>query len=107
MSEEAIRAMEDIELAHVKTRIQCLRNLRTLLDVSVVQMEQYMNVVSVQSNTNNGAHVLRDTTTTSQSPLIDENNPDFIRRRRLEHLATRITSSASTDTQDDKNNNDA
>ncbi len=48
MSEEAIRAMEGIELAHVQTRIQCLRNVRTLLDASMIQMQQYMNIVSTQ-----------------------------------------------------------
>lgn len=48
MSEEAIRAMEGAELAHVQARIQCLRNVRTLLDASMIQMQQYMNIVSTQ-----------------------------------------------------------
>ncbi|CAF5126022.1 unnamed protein product, partial [Rotaria magnacalcarata] len=48
MSEVAIRAMEGTELAHVQTRIQCLRNVRSLLDASIIQMEQYMNIVSTQ-----------------------------------------------------------
>ena len=48
MSEEAIRAMEGIELAHVQARVQCLRNVRTLLDASMIQMQQYMNIVSTQ-----------------------------------------------------------
>jgi hypothetical protein len=48
MSEESIRAMEGIELSHVKARIQCLRNARTLLDASMIQMQQYMNIVSTQ-----------------------------------------------------------
>ena len=48
MSEEAIRAMEGTELAHVQARIQCLRNVRTLLDASMIQMQQYMNIVSTQ-----------------------------------------------------------
>ena len=48
MSEEAIRAMEGIELAHVQARIQCLRNVRNLLDASMTQMQQYMNIVSTQ-----------------------------------------------------------
>lgn len=49
MSEEAIRAMEGTELAHVQARIQCLRNVRTLLDASMIQMQQYMNIVSTQT----------------------------------------------------------
>lgn len=48
MSEESIRALEGIELAHVQARVQCLRNVRTLLDASIIQMEQYMNIVSTQ-----------------------------------------------------------
>jgi len=48
MSEDAIRAMEGTELAHVQARIQCLRNVRTLLDASMIQMQQYMNIVSTQ-----------------------------------------------------------
>jgi hypothetical protein len=52
MSGEAIRAMEGIELAHVQARIQCLRNVRSLLDASMTQMEQYVNIVSTQRLTN-------------------------------------------------------
>jgi hypothetical protein len=48
MSEEAIQAMEGTELAHVQARIQCLRNVRTLLDASMIQMQQYMNIVLTQ-----------------------------------------------------------
>ncbi len=48
MSEEAIRAMEGTELCHAKARIQCLRNVRILLDASMMQMQQYMNIVSTQ-----------------------------------------------------------
>jgi hypothetical protein len=44
----------------------------------------------------------------SQNTVIDENDTDLIRRRRLEHLANRRTSSPpTTDTQDDKNDNNA
>lgn len=48
LSEETIRAMEETELTHVHARIQCLRNVRTLLDASIMQMEQYMNVILTQ-----------------------------------------------------------
>ena len=48
MSEEAVRAMEGTELAHVQARIQCLRNIRNLLDASMIQMQQYMNIVMTQ-----------------------------------------------------------
>jgi len=133
MSEEAIRAMEGTELAHVQARIQCLRNVRTLLDASMIQMQQYMNIVSTQrffyflhrnmdfiffslySNMENGSRLLKNLNNdvnqvlaSSQNTVIDENDTDLIRRRRLEHLANRTTSSPPiTDTQDDKNDNNA
>ncbi|CAF2453375.1 unnamed protein product [Rotaria sp. Silwood2] len=113
MTDEAIRAMEGIELAHVQARIQCLRNVRTLLDASMIQMQQYMNIVSTQSNMDNGTDILKNLNndvdqviTSTQDQLIDENDTDLIRRRRLEHLASKITTSPSTNLQDDKSNND-
>ena len=48
MSEDAIRAMEEVELAHVQTRLQCLRNVQTLLNASMVQMQQYTNIVTTR-----------------------------------------------------------
>jgi hypothetical protein len=93
MSEEAIRAMEGIELAHVQTRIQCLRNVRTLLDASMIQMQQYMNIVSTQrfallnyyffglnlslylnSNMENGTRLLNNLNTDVDQVLSSSNN---------------------------------
>jgi hypothetical protein len=42
--------------------------------------------------------------TSTQNQLIDENDTDLIRRRRLERL-TNKTTSPSTEIQDDNNNN--
>ena len=50
MSEEAIRTLEHTELAHVQARLQCLRNVRSLLDASVSHMEQYMNAITASSS---------------------------------------------------------
>jgi len=112
MSEEAIRAMEGTELAHVQARIQCLRNVRTLLDASMIQMQQYMNIVSTQSNMENSSRILKNLNNdvnqvlaSSQNQIIDENDTDLIRRRRLERLANRT--SPTTETQDDNTNNNA
>jgi hypothetical protein len=44
--------------------------------------------------------------TSTQNQLIDENDTDLIRRRRLERL-TNKTTSPSTEIQDDNNNNNA
>ncbi|CAF1282736.1 unnamed protein product [Adineta ricciae] len=111
MSEEAIRAMEGTELAHVQARIQCLRNVRNLLDASMTQMQQYMNIVSTQSNMENSSQILKnlkndvdETFTSPSNPVVEENDTDLIRRRRLEHLANR-GATALADNQDEKNEN--
>jgi hypothetical protein len=44
--------------------------------------------------------------TSIQNPLlVDENDTDLIRRRRLEHLTNNRNSPSSTDDQDNHNNN--
>lgn len=40
--------------------------------------------------------------TSPSNPVVEENDTDLIRRRRLEHLANRAT---TTDNQDEKNEN--
>lgn len=44
-------------------------------------------------------------TTTTPNDLIDENDTDLIRRRRLERLANQTSSSPLTEMQDNNNNN--
>ncbi|CAF1146606.1 unnamed protein product, partial [Rotaria sordida] len=120
MSEEAIRAMEGTELAHVQARIQCLRNVRTLLDASMIQMQQYMNIVLTQSNMENGTHLLSNlkndvdqvlssseniNSTDNMLNSINENDADVIRRRRLEHYANRFPSSTTNPENNNNNNN--
>jgi hypothetical protein len=55
---------ENMELAHVQARLQCLQNMRNLLDASTIQMQQYMNIVTTskfvdstdKSNSNKHTH---------------------------------------------------
>ncbi|CAF3189543.1 unnamed protein product [Rotaria socialis] len=118
MSEETIRAMEGTELSHVQARIQCLRNVRTLLDASMIQMQQYMNIVLTQSNMENGTGLLNNLKNDTDQVLtssdennsrnnvlnpINENDADVIRRRRLEHYRQRLSPS----TTNQENNNDS
>ncbi|CAF1061058.1 unnamed protein product [Adineta steineri] len=112
MSEEAIRAMEGTELAHVQARIQCLRNVRTLLDASTIQIQQYMNIVSTQSNMENSSNILKNLNNdvnqvfaSTENSRVDESDIELIRRRRVELLANRTSSSPSTDIQDENSNN--
>ncbi|CAF1132676.1 unnamed protein product [Adineta steineri] len=53
MSEEAIRAMEKTELAHVQARLQCLQNVRNLLDASITSMQQFVNILPVPTTSSN------------------------------------------------------
>jgi len=46
LSNEEVHAMEGQERQHVEARIQCLRNIQTLLDAAVVQMQQYSAIVA-------------------------------------------------------------
>lgn len=52
MTEEEVRQLEGNERKHVEARIQVLRNIQTLLDAAVVQMNQYAAVVSSLDKTN-------------------------------------------------------
>jgi len=130
MSEEAVRAMEGTELAHVQARIQCLRNIRTLLDASMIQMQQYMNIIMTQSNMENSARLLNNlttdidqmlqssinnnaTTTTTTNDFLnqvtkkedtnEETEADIIRRRRLAHYESRTMSTPPSANNDNDN----
>nr|CAG4651715.1 EOG090X03TK [Triops cancriformis] len=46
LTTEELQAMESNERKAVEARIQCLRNIQTLLDAAVLQMQQYTAVVS-------------------------------------------------------------
>nr|CAG4643846.1 EOG090X03TK [Lepidurus arcticus] len=46
LTPEELRAMESNERNAVEARIQCLRNIQTLLDAAVLQMQQYTAIVS-------------------------------------------------------------
>ncbi len=46
LSEEDLKNMEGQERQNVEARITCLRNIQTLLDAAVVQMQQYSTIIS-------------------------------------------------------------
>ena len=45
MTEEELKAMEGQERQNLEARLQCLRNIHTLLDAAMVQIQQYTTVV--------------------------------------------------------------
>ena len=46
LTAEELKKMEGDEREHVEARIQCLRNIQTLLDAAVLQMQQYSQLVA-------------------------------------------------------------
>lgn len=47
LSTDELRQMEDTERRGVEARLQCLRNIHTLMDASVLLMQQYMASAAV------------------------------------------------------------
>ncbi|XP_066956002.1 E3 ubiquitin-protein ligase synoviolin isoform X4 [Macrobrachium rosenbergii] len=68
MTDEEVRQMEGTERQHVEARIQVLRNIQTLLDAAVVQMNQYASVVASLDvgNQNVTRNTVNPTATTQQ-----------------------------------------
>lgn len=66
MTEEEVRRMEGSERQHVEARVRVLRNIQTLLDAAVVQMNQYASVVASLDMATS------DSSTTRTSPLNTE-----------------------------------
>ena len=45
---EELHKMEGDERENVEKRIKCLRNIQTLLDAAVLQMEQYSHITQIK-----------------------------------------------------------
>ena len=45
LSDDELRAMEGETRESVEARVQCLRNIQTMLDAAVIQMQQYSTLV--------------------------------------------------------------
>lgn len=48
LSEEELRLLEGQERINLEARVQCLRDIQTLLNAAVLQMQQYVSAVNVQ-----------------------------------------------------------
>ena len=46
LSEAELRAMEGQERQNLEARVQCLKDIQTLLDAAMVQIQQYTTVVN-------------------------------------------------------------
>ncbi|KFD50730.1 hypothetical protein M514_08386 [Trichuris suis] len=110
LTDEEVRQMEGVERASVEARVRALRNISTLLDAALVQLQQYTTVlntfvpalstVSVDSNrstsTLNVKPTLQDSssrassstnvTTEANTSQAGSNLQEEIRERRLRHL---------------------
>lgn len=47
LTDAEVRNMEGAERRAVEARIQCLRNIHTLLDAATLQLQQYLSVLTV------------------------------------------------------------
>ncbi|KAI0211733.1 E3 ubiquitin-protein ligase synoviolin B [Lamellibrachia satsuma] len=50
LTEEELRAMEGEERENLEARVQCLRNIHTLLDAAMLQIHQYTAVISSRTS---------------------------------------------------------
>ncbi|XP_076314177.1 septin interacting protein 3 isoform X1 [Tachypleus tridentatus] len=64
LTNEELEALEGEERENVEARIRCLRNIQTLLDAAVLQMQQYSGVVCSLRSTRS---TVTNTTATDQS----------------------------------------
>lgn len=48
LSDEELRAMEGDERHNLEARVQCLRNINTLLNGAFMHIQQYMNISMAQ-----------------------------------------------------------
>ncbi|GBM56978.1 E3 ubiquitin-protein ligase synoviolin [Araneus ventricosus] len=108
---EELEAMAGQERENLEARIRCLRNIQTMLDGAIMQMQQYsalissrnINVNTSQSTTKNsnpsksenvptmnGGHVNSTEPLQSTTPSSDSN--EELRRRRLNYLQGNINS---------------
>ncbi|XP_071477983.1 E3 ubiquitin-protein ligase synoviolin B-like [Diadema antillarum] len=46
LSDIELQAMEGMERQHVQARVECLKNIQTLLDAAVIQMQQYTTLIN-------------------------------------------------------------
>ncbi|GFQ87538.1 e3 ubiquitin-protein ligase synoviolin [Trichonephila clavata] len=111
LSVEELEAMAGQERENLEARIRCLRNIQTMLDGAIMQMQQYssliasrnINVNTSQSTTKNsnpsksenvptmnGGHVNSSEPSHSNTPSSDSN--EELRRRRLNYLQGNVGS---------------
>lgn len=92
LSAEELAEMEGNERHNVEARIHCLRNISTLLNASMVQMQQYMNVCAASSHLEN----------VTQKRTKIENDLNFVKTE-PSTSASASTSSSSSQSSTDKN----
>lgn len=98
LSLEELQNMEGHERENVEARIQCLRNIQTLLDAAVMQMQQYSTLVasmrSKEPNTAKTSHSDKaeassnkdNVASTSEIPEPSDDPQAELRRRRLQRF---------------------
>jgi len=65
LSEDELHRMHESESQHIEARMQCLRNIQTLLNAAMLHLHQYMSIVGSRVETQNGQPSNSDNVTTA------------------------------------------
>ncbi|KAG8177349.1 hypothetical protein JTE90_020989 [Oedothorax gibbosus] len=74
LSVDELAAMEGQERENIESRIRCLRNIQTMLDGAVTQMQQYSSLLASMRTVNVGA-ASQNSTAKNSNPSKPENAP--------------------------------
>lgn len=74
LSVEELRQMEDSGRRGVEARLQCLRNIHTLMDASVILMQQYITSATIASTAAAAASSSGSQNSSSSSPSRNAEN---------------------------------
>ncbi|CAF0795287.1 unnamed protein product [Brachionus calyciflorus] len=102
LSDQDLNQMEGNERHNVEARIHCLRNISTLLNASMLQMQQYMNICAASSHLEN----LTQTKTSIENDLKFINIPEVTNKPAKESDET-VTSSTNVKQVEEEDESDA
>lgn len=100
LTEEELRAMEGEERENLEARVQCLRNIHTLLDAAMLQIHQYTAVVS---RTGSSDAAQTSTTWSAARPTVSttSNKPSNIATTNSSDPMMAVTTDADTSNKSD------
>ncbi|CAH1791822.1 unnamed protein product, partial [Owenia fusiformis] len=95
MTDDELHAMEGQERSNLEARIECLRNIQTLLDAAVIQMNQYSSIVSNLSSTPASFTATTSASSASSSATSSSRTPTTTSSSSTSKLSTSASSSGT------------